>query len=76
MALNQSLNYVGLAEYDLRGEPTERRQSLGWKDYVSLEPVGEVFTQTDHEIESILGPRGLTLPPSSIAMALRGHLPE
>ncbi len=76
LSINEPLSYVGLAEYDLRSVPTEKRQALGRADYLSVDPVGEVFAQEDYKIEEMLGSRGLSLPPSTIAAYLRQYLPE
>jgi hypothetical protein len=76
LSINRPLNYVGLAEYDLRVEPTERRQSLGWGDYAALDPVADVFTQADHEIDSMLGRRGLDLSERTILKRLMQYLPQ
>jgi hypothetical protein len=81
LAVNRGLGYVGLAEYDLKGELTgtmglRERPSGASRAYESLKPVGDVFIQADHEIESILGSRGLDLSETTMIRRLMPYLPH
>jgi hypothetical protein len=80
LSVNRSLGYAGLCEYDLRDEPTGTMglgegPTGGSLRYDSLKPAGEAFSQTDHELEDILGKRGLDLANATIAKRLMEYLP-
>lgn len=48
----------------------------GIEAFLEGELIGEVFAQTDHEVESVLGKRAFDLMPATIASRLVRHLPE
>jgi hypothetical protein len=81
LAVNRGLGYVGLAEYDLKDEPTgtlglRESPSGGSLSYESLKPIGDVFLQVDHEIESVLGARGLDLSETTMVRRMMQYLPQ
>lgn len=78
LTLNTSLGYVGLGVYlPVDGTVKEHRAAFetdgGWY-YYSHEPVSSVFMQSDHEIESALGKKGLSLSPATMVRRLMEYL--
>ena len=80
LSLNRAVGYVGLAQYDLRWEPTTIRGfgtfERGTDEYPSIHTDNEVFTQSWEHIEEALGPRGLDLQPRTIVRRLMPYLPD
>jgi hypothetical protein len=75
LSVNHGMPYVGLALYDVDTFGKESpRACRGAEDYIALSPVGEVFLQVDHEIESALGPSGVDQSPARLIRLLAEYL--
>lgn len=65
LSINRGLGYCGLTAFDLASREKDKHGPR-WL----VPELGEVFLQADHEIESVLGKRGLDLAPITIAKIL------
>jgi hypothetical protein len=72
--INRGLPYAGLALYDVAtfGKEAPRPDVRG--EYTALSPVSEVFLQVDHEIEHVLGKRGVDQRPVRLIRLLADSL--
>lgn len=69
LCTNRSLGYAGLAAYD-----TEHTRKLA--DGAPLDATCELFLQADHELDDVLGARGLALTERTIMRRLWARLRE
>ena len=76
LCINRDLNYVGLAEYNLRQQPEEQRAFGQDKDYLSVEPWSEAFFQHDYHLKQVLGPRMLDQSERAILRRMMQYLPD
>jgi hypothetical protein len=76
LSVNTRMPYVGLAVYDLHGEPTKVDQGLSQdlEAYSAITPASEVFLQVDHEQEDILGRDWTRLAPATLLRRLMPYV--
>jgi len=72
LSLDRRLESVGMGLFHLRAS----EHSDGYEAEYMYEPIGEVFSQNEWEIEEILGPKGLDYADITIAKRLGHYLDE
>lgn len=60
LSLNEDLQYIGLDSYILYDHPTD------FGNYKAIVSSGDVFLQTDEEIEQVVGKNAFQLKPNTI----------
>ena len=72
MTIDRMYQYVGMSMFVVKDEYNGHEPI----PYEGVEPLAEIFLQYDHEIESMIGSRGLAYSDMTIARCLASYLDE